>query len=52
MIGCYIVEYEQKGVDRAKCGAQLLEQISKELPALKLSATNLRVCRQFYQYYP
>jgi len=52
MIGYYIVEYEQKGVDRAKCGAQLLEQISKELPALKLSATNLRVCRQFYQYYP
>lgn len=52
MIGCYIVEYEQKGVDRAKYGAQLLEQISKELPVLKLSATNLRLCRQFYQYYP
>lgn len=32
MIGCYIVEYEQKGVDRARYGAQLLEQISKELP--------------------
>lgn len=52
MIGCYIVEYEQKGVDRAKYGTQLLEQISKELPVLKLSATNLRLCRQFYQYYP
>ncbi|MEV4881713.1 DUF1016 family protein [Chitinophaga ginsengisegetis] len=52
MIGCYIVEYEQKGVDRARYGAQLLEQISKELPVLKLSATNLRLCRQFYQYYP
>lgn len=52
MIGCYIVEYEQKGVDRAKYGAQLLEQISKALPMLKLSATNLKLCRQFYHYYP
>jgi predicted nuclease of restriction endonuclease-like (RecB) superfamily len=52
MIGCYIVEYEQNGVDRAKYGAKLLELISKALPALKLSATNLRLCRQFYQYYP
>ncbi|HEY9260726.1 PDDEXK nuclease domain-containing protein [Chitinophaga sp.] len=52
MIGCYIVEYEQNGVDRAKYGAKLLELISKELPNLKLSTTNLRLCRQFYQYYP
>lgn len=52
MIGCYIVEYEQNGVDRAKYGAKLLELISKALPALKLSATNLKLCRQFYQYYP
>lgn len=52
MIGCYIVEYEQNGVDRAKYGAQLLEQIAQSLPSLKLSATNLKLCRQFYQYYP
>lgn len=52
MIGCYIVEYEQNGVDRAKYGTQLLEHISKGLPDLKLSATNLKLCRQFYQYYP
>ena len=52
MIGCYIVEYEQNGVDRAKYGAQLLEHISEELPGLKLSPTNLKLCRQFYQYYP
>lgn len=52
MIGCYIVEYEQNGVDRAKYGAKLLELISNALPALKLSATNLKLCRQFYQYYP
>lgn len=52
MIGCYIVEYEQKGVNRARYGAQLLEQISKALPMLKLSPTNLKLCRQFYQYYP
>ncbi|MGO4290111.1 PDDEXK nuclease domain-containing protein [Chitinophaga sp. RAB17] len=52
MIGCYIVEYEQNGVDRAKYGTQLLEHISKGLPDLKLATTNLKLCRQFYLYYP
>ena len=28
LIGCYIVEYEQNGEDRAKYGASLLEEIS------------------------
>jgi predicted nuclease of restriction endonuclease-like (RecB) superfamily len=52
MIGCYIVEYEQNGVDRAKYGTQLLVHISKGLPDLKLAATTLKLCRRFYQCYP
>lgn len=52
MIGCYIVEYEQKGVDRAKYGAQLLEQISKALPMLKLSPTNLSYADNFINIIP
>lgn len=52
MIGYYIVEYEQKGEDRGKYGERLLENIVEALPELKLSATNLRLYRQFYRYYP
>ncbi len=29
LIGCYIVEYEQNGQDRAKYGSKLLEEIAK-----------------------
>lgn len=52
LIGYYIVEYEQKGEDRAQYGERLLDSIVKGLPDLKLSPTSLRLCRQFYQYYP
>lgn len=47
LIGYYIVEYEQKGEDRAKYGERLLESIVGALPKLKLSVTNLRLYRQF-----
>lgn len=30
-IGCYIVEYEQEGGDRAKYGARLLQKLADEL---------------------
>lgn len=30
LIGCYIVEYEQKGADRAQYGEQLLIRLEKE----------------------
>lgn len=38
IIGYYIVEYEQKGKDRAKYGDKLLEELAKELkkPGLKV----------------
>lgn len=52
IIGYYIFQYEQKGEDRAKYGEQLLTEISQKLPDLKLSMTNLKLCRQFYLCYP
>ena len=55
LFGYYIVEYEQKGNDRAKYGKKLLENISKELSkkGLKnISAAELSRFRQFYSVYP
>ena len=54
-IGLYILEYQQKGEDRAKYGNKLLEKL-----ALKFSRTSLKGltiselsrCRQFYITYP
>ena len=31
LIGCYIVEYEQKGSDRAKYGERLLKRLEERL---------------------
>jgi predicted nuclease of restriction endonuclease-like (RecB) superfamily len=55
MTGFYIVEYEQKGEDRAKYGERLIDEISKELKDKKLkgySPMSLRNCRAFYRTYP
>jgi predicted nuclease of restriction endonuclease-like (RecB) superfamily len=55
LFGYYIVEYEQKGSDRAKYGDRLLENISKELSKKGLknvSAAELSRFRQFYTIYP
>lgn len=52
IIGYYLVEYEQKGEDRAKYGERLLTEIAQKLSDLKLSVTALKLCRQFYLYYP
>ncbi|NML37176.1 DUF1016 domain-containing protein [Chitinophaga sp. G-6-1-13] len=52
IMGYYIFEYEQKGEDRAKYGERLLTEIAQKLPDLKLSITSLKLCRQFYLYYP
>ena len=30
LVGCYIVEYEQKGKDRAQYGTRLLEEMAKQ----------------------
>ena len=55
LFGYYIVEYEQKGNDRAKYGDKLLENISKELSIKGLknvSSAELSRFRQFYFVYP
>ncbi len=50
----YIVEFEQKGEDRAIYGERLLPHLSKELNKLGtigISATQLGMYRQFYHKY-
>jgi hypothetical protein len=51
----YIVEYEQKGQDRANYGDAVIKEIAKRLRNSKikgLSFTNLNIFRQFYLLYP
>ena len=48
----YIVEYEQRGADRAKYGARLLAKVSHRLQEAGIkgcSTTHLKLCRQFHQ---
>ena len=55
LFGYYIVEYQQKGEDRAKYGDQLIRNLSIELKAQGvkgMSFTNLNLYRQFYHEYP
>jgi len=52
LIGFYIVEFEQKGEDRAQYGEKLLQSIADELKENSLSYRNLNLYRQFFQLYP
>ncbi len=52
LVGFYIVEFEQKGEDRAKYGENLLPELAKSLSIKWLSETNLIINRQFYRIYP
>lgn len=53
LIGYYIVEFEQKGKDRAEYGKSLLKSIAGELSHIKgLDERSLRRFRQFYLFYP
>ena len=53
IIGHYIVEYEQKGNDRAEYGAKIIQNIADNLKHIKgLSLTNLKMMRTFYLMYP
>lgn len=52
MIGYYIVEFEQKGSDRAKYGEHLLENLAKMLEIKGLERNQLNLCRIFYLRYP
>ena len=55
MIGCYIVEYELNGADRAGYGDKLLAMLADELENLKVSNCNKRQLyryMRFYRFYP
>ena len=54
LTGFYIIEYEQKGEDRAKYGERLIDEMSKKLKSKGLkgySQMSLRNCRSFYRTY-
>ena len=54
-IGCYIVEYEQSGADRAEYGERLIENLADAIAAKRvadMSARSLRLYRQFFLVYP
>jgi len=52
LVGFYIVEFEQKGEDRAKYGENLLSELAKSVNIKGLSETSLKLNRQFYNIYP
>ena len=52
LVGFYIVEFEQKGLDRAKYGEKLLEELANAVNVKGLAETNLKLSRQFYLIYP
>lgn len=52
LIGFYIVEFEQNGKERSIYGQQLIEKIAEAVKINGISATSLRVFRQFYLVYP
>jgi predicted nuclease of restriction endonuclease-like (RecB) superfamily len=53
LIGYYIVEFEQKGKDRADYGDHLIESIASELNHIKgIDKRSLFRFRQFYLFYP
>lgn len=52
LIGFYIVEFEQKGEDRARYGEKLLQNLADAFDEEGLSHRNLKRYRQFYQTYP
>jgi len=53
IFGFYIVEYEQKGNDRAKYGENLMREIAEKLVYIKgLRFRQLYICKDFYLTYP
>ena len=54
LTGCYIVEYEQHGADRAEYGERLLEKLAAALAdsgIAEISARSSRLYRQFLLAY-
>lgn len=52
LIGCYIVEYEQNGSDRAKYGDRLLKRLEESVNTRGLNVTLFKNSRRFYLLYP
>lgn len=52
LIGCYIVEYEQNGNDRAVYGDKLLKKLEERVQTKGLNETLFRISRRFYLLYP
>ena len=52
LIGCYIVEYEQNGSDRAKYGDKLLKRLEERVNTKGLNETLFLAARRFYSLYP
>jgi predicted nuclease of restriction endonuclease-like (RecB) superfamily len=55
VIGFYLIEYEQKGADRAAYGTKLYKTLAQHLKAKQIegmSRSNLHLFAQFYQTYP
>ncbi len=52
LIGYYIVEFEQKGEDRARYGEKLLVRLAENVKIEGLSPTALKLNRQFFLCYP
>jgi predicted nuclease of restriction endonuclease-like (RecB) superfamily len=51
MIGMYIVEYEQKGSDRAKYGTGLLITLAQNLKAKGVKGSSVAALRNYRQFY-
>lgn len=52
LIGYYIVEFEQKGKERAEYGTRLLKEIVLRVDRKGINETLLQLARSFYQRYP
>ena len=52
LIGYYIIEFEQKGEDRARYGQQLLKSLESSINIKGLNETLFKWSRIFYQRYP
>ena len=52
LIGYYIVEFEQKGKDRAQYGDNLLKRLEVRVGKPGLTVTTFKLSRSFYRLYP
>ena len=52
LIGYYIVEFEQKGKERAQYGDKLLKQLEVKVDISGMTVTTFKLSRSFYRLYP